>query len=218
MYGFRLTRRSHRFGVPVFGVIMPRFWIAGGVVASLIAPVPLLAQSQTPPPPPALAPVEVTTPPFDSAYYAWQAGNYPEALQRFERLLNGPQGSALLDRIALVTGELYQTTELNVDGAQPRWSRDSRALAFTSVTGPARVIHFFSLAGSTPRETGTATGFGVVFSPTRDEAAYLAVNETAELAAARAAMEGAQDFQTFNRARGDVIRLEAANSHVRARD
>src|ERR1051326_2820328 len=87
----RLSRHTAESYVwrPVSGVIMHRLWIIGAAALLLIAPVPILAQGQAVPSPPALAPVDVTTPSYDSAYYAWQAGNYPEALQRFERLLNG---------------------------------------------------------------------------------------------------------------------------------
>ncbi|MBI4502251.1 MAG: M20/M25/M40 family metallo-hydrolase [Gemmatimonadetes bacterium] len=200
--------------------MLHRFLLAGFV--ALLASFPATAQvAPTAAVPPALAAVPVTTPQYDSAYYAWQAGDYPAALQRFERMLTGPKASDVLEPIALVTGELYLTTELSADGSQPRWSRDSKTAAFTSVTGPARIIHFVSLAGEAPRETGVVSGFGVVFSPAKDEAAYLAVTETPELAAARAAMDQAikvQDFQIANRARGDVTRLEAANSRVRVRD
>src|SRR5207244_9315924 len=65
-----------------------------------------------PAPQPALTPVQVPTPLYDSAYYAWQSGNYPDALQRFEKMLSGPKASEVLEPIALVTGALYVTIEV----------------------------------------------------------------------------------------------------------
>ncbi|HVJ99608.1 MAG TPA: hypothetical protein VM365_02045, partial [Gemmatimonadales bacterium] len=49
---------------------------------------------------------------LDSARYAWEAGRYPEALQRLERILTGPARDSMLASIALLTGELYRTREL----------------------------------------------------------------------------------------------------------
>src|SRR6187402_1196909 len=63
-------------------------------------------------PAPALAKVAVPSAQYDSAFYAWQAGNYPDALQKFERMLSGAKAAEVLEPIALVTGELYATTEL----------------------------------------------------------------------------------------------------------
>src|SRR6476659_1345762 len=100
---------------------------------------------------PALAPVPVPTAQFDSAYYAWQVGNYPDALQRFEKMLTGPRAADLLEPVALATGELFQTTELAPDGFQLRWSRDGKLLAFTSAVGSTRNIHLTSVAAA-PKE------------------------------------------------------------------
>ena len=68
---------------------------------------------------------------FDSASLAWDAGRYPEALSRLERLLTGPNRDTLRRPIALLTGEYYRTTELALDGQGLVWSRDGRRLAFT---------------------------------------------------------------------------------------
>src|SRR5688572_4308329 len=67
---------------------------------------------------------------FDSAKYAWDAGRYPEALQRLERLLTGPARDSLLAPIALLTGELYRTRELAPDASDPRWSPAGALLAY----------------------------------------------------------------------------------------
>ena len=58
---------------------------------------------------------------FDSAAYAWEAGRYPEALERLQRLLAGPARDTLLEPIALLTGELYRTRELAPSGAPSCW-------------------------------------------------------------------------------------------------
>src|SRR5438045_3091844 len=108
--------------------------------------VPAFAQvPATPQAPPALASVAVTTPTYDSAYYAWQSGNYPEALQRFEKMLTGPKAAEVLEPIALVTGELYVTTDVAPDGSQVRFSRDGKMLRYTTTVGSVRSVHLVSV-------------------------------------------------------------------------
>lgn len=66
---------------------------------------------------------------------AWQAGHYPAAIGDLQTLLKSPAAGEYLDRVALLTGELYVTTELTPDGRNPRISADG---AFASYeTGPA---------------------------------------------------------------------------------
>ena len=47
---------------------------------------------------------------YDSAYYAWDAGRYPDALATFDRLLRMPGGEAYLGDVAVLTG-----TEMQID-------------------------------------------------------------------------------------------------------
>src|SRR5687767_2089268 len=63
---------------------------------------------------------------YDTAFYAWQRGDYPTALAGFERLLTSPEGDRVLEPIALLTGELYRTISVARDGQAPRWSPDGR--------------------------------------------------------------------------------------------
>ena len=63
-----------------------RIQLSFGALAAFAAS----AAAQTPAAP-SLAAVPVPAAQFDSAYYAWQAGNYPVALQGFEKMLTGLQ-------------------------------------------------------------------------------------------------------------------------------
>src|SRR5580765_6658375 len=111
--------------------MLNRFLLTGALLG--FAALPLRAQvSATPQAPPVLTPVAVTTPVYDSAYYAWQSGNYPDALQRFEKMLTGPKAGDVLEPIALVTGELYVTSDVAPDGSQVRFSRDGKLLRYTT--------------------------------------------------------------------------------------
>jgi len=67
-------------------------------------------------------PVAGQSPPLPSdarlqeAYFAWDRGDYVEAQEGYLAVLNGPDGSAHLEEIALLTGELFVVDELAPDG------------------------------------------------------------------------------------------------------
>jgi Peptidase family M28/WD40-like Beta Propeller Repeat len=110
---------------------------------------------------------------LDSAYVAWDEGRYPDALAQLRRVLQGPQGAAHLEAAALLTGELYRTTELTTDGAAPQWSPDGRFVAYESGAGAERVTHLVAIEGGAARPAGTVNGGGLVFSHDGARAAYL---------------------------------------------
>ena len=115
---------------------------------------------------------------FDSARYAWEAGRYPEALQRMEKLLVGPQRDSVLAPIALLTGELYRTRELAPDASDPRWSPDGARLLYEIGGDSARrsVLLNTGEAGARP---DTLPGYGAAFSPDGSELAYLSLERSA---------------------------------------
>lgn len=110
---------------------------------------------------------------FDSAAYAWEAGNYPEALGRLERLLAGPQRDTLLAPIALLTGELYRTREIATDGAGPRWSPDGAMLAYDVGAEATRRSVLVRLSEGGPLRADTLPGYAATFSPSGGEISYL---------------------------------------------
>ena len=57
-----------------------------------------------------------------SAIDAWEAGDYPAALGSLRALMASPAANEYLERIALLTGELFVSTELTTDGRNPRIS------------------------------------------------------------------------------------------------
>jgi AraC-like DNA-binding protein len=61
---------------------------------------------------------------------AWERGDYIAALNGYIRLLESPDADAVLDAIALQTGELFTSHELMTDGRNPRFSPDARYAAY----------------------------------------------------------------------------------------
>ena len=100
---------------------------------------------------------------LDSIEHQWSLGHYPEALTRMEAVLGGGPAAAVLERLALLTGELFHTDSLAPDGREVQWSRDGRFAAFASGTGADRKVHLVSMAGQ--RRPTTIPGRSLVFSP-----------------------------------------------------
>ena len=114
----------------------------------------------------------IASPAYDSAYYAWQAGRYPEALERLERILTGPERERLLEPVALLTGELYRTVEVSPDGRIPRWSPDGSLLAFESPPDRPAKTWLVSVGKDTVNPVATLEGYGAAFSPDSVTLAY----------------------------------------------
>lgn len=159
---------------------------------------------------------------FDSAYYAWQAGDYPDALRRLERLLTGPYGDAFLEPVALLTGELYRTVEIAADGANVRWGPDGRYAAYETGADSSLTTHVVTVEDDGVRLVASVHGDGLVLSPAMPEAAYLRVERTAAFERALdeqlALVDQARTREEWLSARMEVARLEAEQARVVAYD
>ena len=65
---------------------------------------------------------------FDAARLAWDGGDFIRALEEFEAILKSPDGGRFFEPIALLTGELYQVTEITKDGRSIRISPASASM------------------------------------------------------------------------------------------
>ena len=124
-----------------------------------------------------LAPVSGTPtgassdPSLQIADLAWERGDYPAALAGYLRLLDSPDAAAVLEPIALRTGELYATTELTRDGALPQFSPDGRFLLYETGPVSTRVIRVIATAAP-DRVVVELRGGGAAFSPDGRKVAY----------------------------------------------
>jgi hypothetical protein len=155
---------------------------------------------------------------YDSAYFAWQSGDYPNALARFERLLSSSEGAALLEPIALLTGEWYRTIVVTSDGAGVRWSADSRFASYTM----GRVTYVVAIEPDSVRTVASVKGTGLVIDADGRRAAYFAIPETPELTHARALTDslgraGASN-QRLAQQRNVVARLEREAARLMLRE
>ena len=153
---------------------------------------------------------------FDSAYYAWDAGRFVEALEGLERLLASPGGEELLEPIALLTGELYHVTPIAPDGRAVRWSPAGRHAAYETGTGSDLTTHIVSFAGESTA-IAEVPGTALVFAPLGDNVAYLTVPDTPEYRQAMADLQSrvqVRDRATMQRMRREVARVNAEHSQI----
>ena len=151
---------------------------------------------------------------------AFDRGDYVPALESFQRLLAAPGGERHLESLALLTGELFHTTELTPDGRAPRFSADGRlAILETGVDG-GRTLQVWDVSGS-PRRIAEVAGASGAVSPRGDRVAFLRVVETPELRTARtelAALPAGTERQRMMAQQQQVGWLEARATRLFVRD
>lgn len=93
---------------------------------------------------------------LDAALDAWDTGQYPDALDRLRKLLGDPGSEAVVEPIALLTGELYASAEISppdrlvvslIGSTAPKWSPGGQYYAFSRA--PATGARSTCLASST---------------------------------------------------------------------
>jgi hypothetical protein len=155
--------------------------------------------------------------PFDSAYHAWDRGDYVVALSTLQRVLRGDDAARWEEPIALLTGELFHTWDIAGDGRAPVWSPDGRHFAFEHGSGDARAIAVWIIgADQAPRRAFSVRGSSPAFSAA-GELAYLRGEETAALRGARReldALVAARDGAGARRQRETIAQLEATSARV----
>ncbi|MEP6492928.1 MAG: M20/M25/M40 family metallo-hydrolase [bacterium] len=157
---------------------------------------------------------------YDQAVQNWTRGNYPAAIQRLITVMSAPDGDAYLERTALLTGELYRTTELTIDGRTPRWGSTGKFASYEVGSGAGRVTRIVAMTGG-PRTIAEVHGSNFAFAAGDERAAYISIRETPELEKARQDLDRATkeaDRAAQMQAQAEIARLEAENSSVVVRD
>jgi hypothetical protein len=140
---------------------------------------------------------------WDRAAEAWNTGDYPAALGDLIPLMQSPSADDYLERVALLTGELYTTTELTTDGRNPAISPDGQYASFE--TGPAAATTTRVTRTSEPAGAVTKLpGVNLVFDTSSRHAVYQRPFAGPEWRAAISALDMATTPQERQRAQSDV--------------
>jgi hypothetical protein len=115
---------------------------------------------------------------------AWEAGDYPDALGALRALLQSDQAAAYVERAALLTGELFASTEITADGRNPAISADGAFASYESgpALDPATTV--VRMTGDGFEHVATLRGGGVVFDPAGPRLAWVRPPESPEGSAA----------------------------------
>lgn len=138
---------------------MSRRWIAFAAVVALSTP---LLLAQTPAKPAAAGAVATPDVLYRRATEAWEAGAYPDELTTLQQLMKSPAAAEYRDRVALLTGELFTTTELTTDGRNPRISPNGQFVAFETGATTDVVTRIVKLDPS-PKTIAELKGTSFVF-------------------------------------------------------
>jgi Tol biopolymer transport system component len=109
---------------------------------------------------------------WDRAVEAWDSGRYPDALGDLLALLEGPAASDYHARIALLTGELFASTEITTDGRNPRLSTGGRYATYEIGFGPDATTRIVRL-GDSVTPIADVRGSGLVFDAAGARAAWV---------------------------------------------
>ncbi len=153
---------------------------------------------------------------YDEAYTAWDSGEYTKALELFAEILNTMGGDSYLEKIALVTGELFHTMEVAPDGRSIKISQDGRFASYETTVGNSTVTHISSLDGDI-RYLHEFRASNFIFSPSGDIAACFMVDETRAIRRARTQLEtarGSGDRTAISAQQGQLRALEVANTRI----
>ena len=154
----------------------------------------LVAQSsQAPRASRAAAAALTTAEEMDRARFAWEAGKYEEALLGLQRVLRAPDASAFHDRVAELTGEVWQTAEVAQDARAPQWSPDGRYLGFELGTGAARKVRVVRAEPGFPTVL-EVDGLAPSFSPDSRSIGWLAPGSPPTLRVAALDGSGVREY------------------------
>jgi dipeptidyl aminopeptidase/acylaminoacyl peptidase len=165
---------------------------------------------------------QLLDPRFERATQAWDSGDYITALRGFEAILKGTDADRWFDRIALITGELYQVAQVAPDGSAVRFSPSGRYAIFETGTRPAIVTHIVDIERRLAK-VAAIQGSSLVFPPAGETIAFLRVRESPEIVALLEEIEvlskaAAPDRQTLTSKRNQLSALEVRNTDIILRD
>lgn len=156
----------------------------------------------------------------DSAAVDWSAGRYPDYLARLGRLLASPGAEAYRGRAALLTGELFRTADVAPDGRMLRVTRNGYFAAYEVGAGRLRRTVILEVIERRARKIGELSGHGLAFSPGGSRVAFVWVDETPEITAARArhdSLFAASGRAAAREAASALAKLEAERARVYVR-
>ena len=158
---------------------------------------------------------------FEEAQLDWDAGEYVDALEGFQAVLDHEHGDSFFEEIALTTGELYPTTQLSEDGTNLRFSPDGQYAAYDQEHDGTTHTHIVDVTDEAPEPIDRFEGEAFTFSSDGPSGAYLQREHTDEMAEVEERLHEAreaEDEAAVERYQEELGWLRAVNTQLVARD
>lgn len=126
---------------------------------------------------------------MDRAWFAWDAGRYEESLTDLRQVLAASDADAFHDRVAELTGEIWQTREVAKDARAPRWSPDGRHLSYEWASAAERRVRVVRAEAGFP-VVRDVEGSWPSFAPDGRSIAWLANDASGRPAVYQALLDG----------------------------
>lgn len=180
----------------------------------------LTAQTASQTPARAVTPARAATPDvlYRQATEAWTAGDYPVALTHLTTLMKSAAAPDYRDRVALLTGELFTTTEITTDGRNPSISPDGRYVAYEFGPASDPSTRIVSVADGTPEPVVTLRGANVAFDAASRQIAWVRPADGSAWTAAVRAIDDAASAAARNAANADAAWLLASEGQLVVRN
>lgn len=149
---------------------------------------------------------------YEDGLVAWDQGDYPDAIMAFKKVLDSERGDAYLEDIALLTGELYTTREIAVNGTNPQWSAQGHYLTYEDAINGSMGTHVLNVSEGMLNEAATLDGRQAQVQDENGVAYYLRVNRNEAFNAAMVAARPAERPRTYEA----FMKMRAAQAAVEA--
>lgn len=149
---------------------------------------------------------------YEAGLVAWDQGDYPDAIRAFQKVLESERGDAYLEGIALLTGELYTTREIAVNGTNPQWGVQGHHLTYEDAIDGSMGTRVLDVSEGMLKEVATLDGRQAHVLDENGMAYYLRVNRNEAFNAAMVAARPAERPRTYEA----FMKMRAAQAAVEA--
>ncbi len=104
---------------------------------------------------------------------AWEAGAYPAALEDLQALMKSPAAPQYLERVALLSGELFPVAELTADGRNPKVSGNGQYVTYEAGPPNGPVTRVVRMGSGTPQVVAELPTTILAFDPAGAKLAYV---------------------------------------------
>jgi Tol biopolymer transport system component len=149
---------------------------------------------------------------------AWDAGGYPAALEDLRAIVQSPSALEYRDRVALLTGELFVTTELTTDGRNPHVSATGRYISYEAGSSAKTVTRVVTVTKGRVQLVAELGGSDAALDPTETRIAWLRPKITPEWTQAAAHLDAATTTQDRTAAQTALTYLLGRDGDLVVRD